>query len=100
MIELDVKQVDGTNSNTIIDLRANGTGLTGSGLALSNFGFNDNNWHNIKIKLEENLVSAMVGNTVISTKTPTVTATYWLIGLWTAGTTTELHFKNVKVYPI
>jgi len=98
LIEMDIKQVDGINSDTILDIRANGTGLTASGLSMSHFGFNDHDWHSIKIKLEANKVSAMIGDTVINTRTPSVTADYWLFGLWTANTTSEIHFKNVRIY--
>lgn len=97
---MDIKQVNGSNTNAILNIRANGTGLTSSGLTMSRFGFNDNNWHTIQIKLQSNLVSAMVNGVVISTRTPSVTANYWLLGFWTAEDNTEIHYKNLRIYPI
>ena len=100
MIEMDIKQVNGSNTNNILNIRANGTGLTSSGLTMSRFGYNDNNWHTIQIKLQSNLVSAMVNGVVINTRTPSVTSNYWLFGFWTAEDNSEIHYKNLRIYPI
>lgn len=100
MIEMDIKQVDGASTDIIFNSRPNGISNVDYLRSLSGFGFSDNDWHSIQLKLTPTRISSLVNGVEITGKNVSIEVSYWTFGIWTAGTTSEVHFKNLRIYPI
>lgn len=98
-LELDLKQVDGAYTTAFIDIRNYNGSDNINPVTMYNIGIQDHDWHHIKIKVTEDYIIAQADNNTPYSTQRVVTPDYRL-GLWGGQDITELHFKNVRVYPI
>ena len=98
-LELDLKQEDGDFTNAVIDIRDFNGSSHMNYANFNNMGVSDYDWHHIVVKITENTVTFKADNNTPYSIPRTVNADYRL-GLWGGGNITELHFKDVRVYPI
>ena len=93
-IEVDVYQVDGSTTNSILLVQAsNGNSLATIGL--NSLGLSGGEWHHIKMEFDDNGVT--LNDNVRRNYTPTDTLRF---GFLSNGDITTLRFKNFTLYSI
>ena len=99
-VEFDIKQVDGSKTNGFIYIRNPTGGLNRSSFNLNAINCNVGDWIHLKVVFDGSKTYKIYVNdsTTPITRELSELDTGYVLYLYTSGSTTEFHFKNVFVY--